>query len=133
MARGGSGRTGPSSSGRPGPSAGRGRPGRVVGDGVHEHPVDVGAGRHRVEQLHPQPLRCLTDPITLSQPTAALALGKSYLNCREDTALPQSLPWHPRLSERLGLFRYVEAGGSHEALFTDPEGFARGIERAGRD
>ncbi len=95
--------------------------------------ADAELARTTYALLHPQPLRCLTDPITLSQPTAALALGKSYLNCREDTALPQSLPWHPRLSERLGLFRYVEAGGSHEALFTDPEGFARGIERAGRD
>jgi len=95
--------------------------------------ADAELARSTYAQLHAQPLRCLTDPITLSQPTAALALGKSYLNCREDTALPHSLPWHPRLSERLGLFRYVEASGSHEALFTDPEGLALGIERAGRD
>jgi hypothetical protein len=48
-------------------------------------------------------------------------------------ALPHSLPWHPRLSERLGLFRYVECEGSHELLFTDPARFADAIVRAGRD
>jgi len=38
---------------------------------------------------------------------AACPLPKSYVNCSMDTALPQRLGWHPRLSERLGLFRYL--------------------------
>ena len=50
-----------------------------------------------------------------------------------DTALPASMPWHPRLSERLGLFRYIECAGSHEAWFTQPEALARAIVEAGRD
>lgn len=95
--------------------------------------ADDALARSTYASLHPQPLRCLLDPIALSQPTAALPVGKSYLNCRQDTALPHSLPWHPRLSERLGLFRYVEMDGSHELLFTDAHAFADGIERAGRD
>jgi hypothetical protein len=60
-------------------------------------------------------------------------MGKSYINCQQDTALPHSLPWHPRLSEKLGLFRLVECAGSHELCFTDPQRLADAIERAGRD
>lgn len=85
------------------------------------------------KQLNPQPYGCFTQCVQLSQATAALPMGKSYINCRQDTALPHSLPWHPRLSERLGLFRYVECDGSHELLFTHPERFAAAIEEAGRD
>ena len=59
--------------------------------------------------------------------------GKSYVNCLQDTALPHGLPWHPRLSERLGLFRLVECQGSHEIWFTDPKTIAHAIVAAGRD
>lgn len=95
--------------------------------------ADAALAQRAYDQLNPQPHRCFVDPLPLSQPTAALALGKSYVNCRQDVALPHSLPWHPRLSERLGLFRYVECEGSHELLFTDPARFADAIVRAGRD
>ncbi|WP_353397500.1 alpha/beta hydrolase [Hydrogenophaga sp. 5NK40-0174] len=83
--------------------------------------------------LHPQPYRCFVDPLPLKAPLAALEIGKSYVNCVEDTAMPHSLPWHPRLSERLGLFRYVACAGSHESLFTQPEALAKAIIAAGRD
>ena len=95
--------------------------------------ADLALARSTYERLNPQPHRCFTEGAQLSQPTAALAIGKSYLNCRQDTALPHSLPWHPRLSERLGLFRYVECEGSHELLFTNPVAFAEAIGLAGRD
>lgn len=95
--------------------------------------ADEALARRTYAELLPQPYRCFVDAVALSGPTAALAVGKSYINCRQDTALPHSLPWHPRLSERLGLFRYLEMEGSHEVLFTDPQGFAQAIERAGRD
>lgn len=95
--------------------------------------ADAELARTTYALLHPQPLRCLTDPITLSQPTAALALGKSYLNCQQDTAMPHGMPWHPRLSERLGLFRLVECPGSHEMFFSNPQRLAQAIIEAGRD
>jgi hypothetical protein len=41
--------------------------------------------------------------------------------------------WHPRLSERLGMFRYVECPGSHETLFSNPSRWAQAIIEAGRD
>ena len=47
--------------------------------------------------------------------------------------MPHSMPWHPRLSERLGLFRLVECQGSHEIWFTDPATIADALMRAGRD
>jgi hypothetical protein len=59
--------------------------------------------------------------------------GKSYVNCQQDIALPHSMPWHPRLSERLGVSRLVECPGSHELQFTDPPRLAEAIRSAGRD
>jgi hypothetical protein len=47
--------------------------------------------------------------------------------------MPHSLPWHPRLSERLGLFRLVECPGSHEMFFSNPRRLAQAILEAGRD
>lgn len=84
-------------------------------------------------KLNPHPYKTFTDKARLSQPLAAMDLGKSYINCLQDTAMPHSLPWHPRLSERLGLFRLVECMGSHELCFSDPQRLAQAIEQAGRD
>jgi pimeloyl-ACP methyl ester carboxylesterase len=84
-------------------------------------------------RLNPHPYKTFTDQARLSQPLAAMAMGKSYINCLQDTAMPHSLPWHPRLSERLGLFRLVECMGSHELCFSDPWRLAQAIEQAGRD
>jgi pimeloyl-ACP methyl ester carboxylesterase len=70
--------------------------------------ADLPTAQAAYDKLNPHPYRTFTDKIRLSQPLAALALGKSYVNCLQDTALPHGLPWHPRLSERLGL---VQAGG----------------------
>jgi hypothetical protein len=95
--------------------------------------ADMALAKSAFEQLNLQPYKTFTDPISLKAPLAALTLGKSYLNCRQDTAMPHSLPWHPRLSERLGLFRLVECQGSHEIWFTDPVTIADAVIRAGRD
>lgn len=83
--------------------------------------------------LNPHPYLTFKTKVRLKTPLAALQVGKSYVNCQQDTALPAGLPWHPRLSERLGLFRLVECPGSHELLFTDPARFAQAIVEAGRD
>ncbi|WP_282604360.1 alpha/beta fold hydrolase [Pelagibius sp. Alg239-R121] len=83
--------------------------------------------------LNPHPNKTFKDPITLSRNPATMEIPKSYLNCTEDTSLPHSLPWHPRLSEKLGLFRLVQMPGSHEACFSNPELLGRKIMEAGRD
>ncbi len=88
---------------------------------------------HAYGLLNPHPWATFTEPLRLSRPPAALPCAKSYLNCTEDTALPHSLPWHPRLSEKLGLFRLVQCPGSHELCFTNPTLLGQKIMEAGRD
>jgi len=83
--------------------------------------------------LNPHPYRSFTDAIQLHCNPDAMTLPKSYINCTEDTAMPHSHPWHPRLSERLGLFRLIQVPGSHELCFTDPARLATALEAAGRD
>ena len=95
--------------------------------------ADLPLAQSAYARLNPHPYRTFTDAIGLKQSLAELALGKSYVNCQQDIALPHSLPWHPRLSERLGLFRLVECPGSHELWFSDPERIAQAVLDAGRD
>lgn len=95
--------------------------------------ADLALATSAYEQLNPHPYKTFTDKISLSRPLAEMEIGKSYVNCQQDTALPHSMPWHPRLSERLGLFRFVECQGSHEIWFTDPATIADAVIRAGRD
>lgn len=62
-------------------------------------------------------------------------VGASFINCTEDIALPPGPEWgwHPRMSSRLGLYRLVQMPGSHESMFTNPQGLADKIIEAGRD
>ncbi len=89
--------------------------------------------RSSYASLNPHPIRTFREPIRLRRTPAAFPMAKSYLNCTEDSALPQSLGWHPRLSERLGLFRLVQTPGSHELCFTAPARLGRKLIEAGRD
>ena len=85
------------------------------------------------EKLLPHPYKTFSEAIRLSKNPAEIEIPKSYLNCTEDTAMPHSYPWHPRLSERLGLFRLVQTPGSHELCFTNPRSLGECILRAGLD
>ena len=91
------------------------------------------ASRAAYSQLVPQPFSTFTDKIRLSRPPAAFDIPKSYINFTEDTGMPSSMPWHPRLSQKLGLFRLVQAPGSHEVCFSNPGRAAEAILVAGRD
>ena len=84
-------------------------------------------------KLNPHPYATFGDAISLRTNPADMAVPKSYVNCTEDTSLPQSHGWHPRLSEKLGLFRLVQIPGSHELCFTNPERLAQALMDAGRD
>ncbi len=95
--------------------------------------ADLELAQSSFAQLNAHPFATFTDRIALSKAPAEMTMAKSYLNCTEDTALPQSLGWHPRMSEKLGLFRLVSIPGSHELCFTDPAALAAGILMAGRD
>jgi len=85
------------------------------------------------DKLNPQPYKTFRDAIQLSTNPAGMQIPKSFINCTEDTAMPHSLPWHPRLSEKLGLYRLVQTHGSHELCFTNPQALAEKIMQAGRD
>ncbi|MET4259662.1 pimeloyl-ACP methyl ester carboxylesterase [Bradyrhizobium sp. S3.12.5] len=95
--------------------------------------ADLDLAKSAYAKLNPHPNNTFTDKITLKRPLAELSVSKSYVNCRQDISLPHSLPWHPRLSERLGLFRLVECDGSHEMFFSNPARLAQAIEEAARD
>jgi pimeloyl-ACP methyl ester carboxylesterase len=95
--------------------------------------ADIDLARSTYDDLNPQPNRTFVDKISLQRPLSDLSIGKSYINCQQDISLPHSYPWHPRLSERLGLFRLVEMPGSHETIFSNPTGLAQAIWEAARD
>lgn len=95
--------------------------------------ADEATAKRSYEALNPHPIRTLKDPIRLETNPADMQVGKSYLNCTEDIAMPAGHPWHPRLSEKLGLYRLVQMPGSHEACFTNPTLLGEKIMEAGRD
>jgi pimeloyl-ACP methyl ester carboxylesterase len=98
---------------------------------LNDAPAALAEATHA--RLNPHPYRTFTDKIRLRKNPADMAIPKSYINCTEDTALPQSLGWHPRLSEKLGLFRLVQIPGSHELCFSDPKRLADALMDAGQD
>jgi hypothetical protein len=59
---------------------------------------------------------------------------RSYLNSLEDNDITQG-EWgrHPRLSNRLGVFRLIQMPGSHEVLLTNPSLFTEKLIAADRD
>ncbi|MGR8950284.1 MAG: alpha/beta fold hydrolase [Gammaproteobacteria bacterium] len=85
------------------------------------------------ELLVSHPYKTFKDGLPLSKNPADMAIPKSYVNCTEDTALPHSFPWHPRLSEKLGLYRLLQISGSHELCFTNPALLGECILSAGLD
>jgi hypothetical protein len=78
-------------------------------------------------------VKTFTDKISLKTNPGDMSVGKSYINCTEDISLPHHYPWHPRLSQKLGLFRLVQVPGSHELCFSNPARLAQAIMDAGRD
>jgi pimeloyl-ACP methyl ester carboxylesterase len=94
---------------------------------------DLETAQRAYNMLNPHPMQTFRDKIGLSTNPADMDVGKSYINCTEDIAGSHSHPWHPRLSEKLGLFRLIQIPGSHEICFTHPDRIARAIIEAGRD
>ncbi|MCC2096743.1 MAG: alpha/beta hydrolase [Hyphomicrobiales bacterium] len=95
--------------------------------------ADAALAQSTYDLLNPHPGATFNDRISLGTNPSAMQIGKSYLHCTSDIALPASLPWHPRLSEKLGLYRYVRMPGSHEVCFTNPKLLGEKIMEAGRD
>jgi len=98
---------------------------------INDADLDTAQRAYRV--LNPHPLKTLKDKIVLKVNPADLTIAKSYVNCIEDTSLPHHYPWHPRLSQKLELFRLVQVSGSHELCFSNPVRLAQSILDAGWD
>lgn len=100
--------------------------------------ADLETARATYNQLSSEPFQPFADKLDLKGFYEIVHSGRvpcSYINATEDAALPQGpeFGWHPRMSSRLGLFRLVQLGGSHEILFTAPDALADAIMRAGID
>jgi pimeloyl-ACP methyl ester carboxylesterase len=95
--------------------------------------VDAVTAQKAYDILNPHPEKTFSDKISLKTNPADMQIAKSYINCTEDTSLPHHYPWHPRLSQKLGLFRLVQVPGSHELCFSNPKLLAQAIMDAGRD
>jgi len=95
--------------------------------------ADLDTAQRTYRLLNPHPFKTLTDKISLKTNPSEMTVPKSYLNCTEDISLPHHWPWHPRLSQKLGLFRLIQSPGGHELCFSNPERLARAILDAGRD
>lgn len=95
--------------------------------------ADIELARSSYDQLCSEPFQLFTEKLDLTR-FYQLETPRSFLNCTDDTALPPGeWGWHPRMSNRLGLCRLVQMPGSHEVIFTNPEGLAGKIVEAGRD
>jgi len=83
------------------------------------------------EQLSPEPNQVNLDRLDLKR-FYSLGIPKSFIYCRQDKALPPGY-FHPRMSSRLGEFKLLEMGGSHEVMFTRPAELAVKIIEASSD
>jgi pimeloyl-ACP methyl ester carboxylesterase len=93
--------------------------------------VDLGTAQRAYDMLNPHSIKTLSDKISLKTNPAEIAVAKSYVNCTEDISLPHHYPWHPRLSQKLGLFRLVQVSGSHELCFSNPARLAQAMMQVG--
>jgi pimeloyl-ACP methyl ester carboxylesterase len=95
--------------------------------------ADLDTAQRAFRVLNPHPIKTLRDKISLKANPSETPIPKSYINCTEDISLPHHYPWHPRLSQKLGLFRLIQIPGSHELCFSNPARLAHAIMDAGRD
>ena len=94
---------------------------------------DLATAHRTYDSLSPEPYQPFVDKLDLKK-FYSLQTPRSYINCTEDIALPPGeWGWHPRMSNRLGLYRLVQISGSHEVMFTGPQRLAEAIIHAGRD
>ena len=98
---------------------------------INDADLDTAVRAYR--SLNPHPIRTLSDKISLGTNPREMRIPKSYINCTDDVSLPHDHAWHPRLSQKLGLFRLIEIPGSHELCFSNPARIARAILDAGKD
>jgi pimeloyl-ACP methyl ester carboxylesterase len=93
--------------------------------------ADLALAQSTYNQLTPIPHRLFVERVDLKT-FYTLATPRSYVLSTEDTALPKGI-WHPLMTSRLGLHRFLQMPGGHEVMFTNPKGLADKLVEAGRD
>ena len=83
------------------------------------------------ERLVPQPFAPWDEKLELAEFHRG-ELPRSYIAVSDDRALPPG-GWHPTMSARLGSFKLVEMGGSHEVMFTRPAELAGKLVEAANE
>lgn len=83
------------------------------------------------ERLVPQPFQPWDARLDLKE-FYRLKIPKSYIAVADDRALAAGA-WHPGMSSRLGTYKLVTMGGSHEVMFTRPAELARRLVEAADD
>ena len=95
--------------------------------------ADAELAKTTYDKLNLQSHNTIKDSISLSKYPVEMEIPKSFINCTEDTSMPQSFRWYPRLSEKLDIFRLIQVTGGHEPCFTNPSLLGEKILEAGRD
>jgi len=95
--------------------------------------ADLDTAKRAYSVLNPHSIKTLKDRISLKANPGEMNMAKSYVNCTEDISLPHLYSWHPKLSQKLGLFRLIQVPGSHELCFSNPSRLALALMDAGRD
>ena len=94
--------------------------------------ADAELAKTAYDELNLQSHNTIKDSISLSKYPVEMEIPKSFINCTEDTSMPQSFPWYPRLSEKLDIFRLIQVTGGHELCFTNPSLLGEKVLEAGR-
>jgi len=81
-----------------------------------------------MEKCVPQPFALFTTPVKTA-PFRALDIPVSVLFCKDDTSLPPGAYLGMAQAE-LGEFNLVKIDGGHETVFTNPEGWVKGLIQA---
>lgn len=94
--------------------------------------ADLATARAAFAELHPEPFAPFLEPVNLDV-FETLQLPTSYINPTEDSVFPLGeWSFFPRMAQLSGASRIVQLSGSHEVMYSDPEGLARALVRAGR-
>jgi pimeloyl-ACP methyl ester carboxylesterase len=94
---------------------------------------DLELARSTYEKLTPVPFGQFAERLDLKT-FYWLTTPRSYLTGTEDTAMPPGeWGWHPKMSSRLGVHRFLQMPGGHELCFTNPNRLADKLIEAGRD
>lgn len=88
------------------------------------------------KKAFPEPVGPLFEKLDLKK-FYSLPIPKSYVHLMEDNVIPFGDPnygWHPHMSSRLGLFRFIQLHGDHmTTTFYEPKLVARKLYESARE